>query len=44
MMNADLRAMKAFHVHASRSGALWDGIAEKAQRRSASSPSMAMPT
>ncbi len=51
MMNADLRAMKASHVHASFSrsgahrsdqGALWNGIAERARRRGAASPSMAM--
>jgi hypothetical protein len=51
MMNADLRAMKAGHVHASLSrerahrsdqGALWHGIADMAERRRAFSPSGAM--
>jgi len=51
MMNADLRAMKATHVHASlkrssghrsNQAALWHGISDKAARRDADSPSMAM--
>ena len=51
MMNADLRAMKADHVvaslqrsgsHRSDQGAIWHGIAEKAGRREAFSPSGAM--
>lgn len=51
MMNADLRAMKAGQVHASlrrsrafRSdqGAIWNEISDKAFRRRAYSPSMAM--
>ena len=51
MMNADLRAMKAGHVHASLTrkrgfrsdqGALWDEIADMSQRRQAYSPSGAM--
>lgn len=51
MMNADLRAMKASHVHASLSrkrghrsdqAELWHGIADMASRRRAYSPSGAM--
>ena len=51
MMNADLRAMKATHVHASlkresgyrsNQAALWHEISDKAARRDAFSPSMAM--
>jgi hypothetical protein len=51
IMSADLRARKADQVncslrisgrHRSDQGAIWDGIAEKAARRGARSPSMAM--
>jgi hypothetical protein len=51
MMTSELRAMKATQVHdslrhsgsfRSDQGAIWDGIARKAGRRGAESPSMAM--